>query len=75
MYVPSAIALATNFGVDDVQSRLTGKVLEILYIEIRPSPIQFCGVWEARKNKAIGVPGPGMLGPNWRQGKSKSWGV
>lgn len=33
MHIPSAIALAANFGVDDVQSRLTGKVLEILFID------------------------------------------
>jgi hypothetical protein len=38
MYVPSAITLATNFGVDNVQSRLAGKVLEILNIEVKPSP-------------------------------------
>jgi hypothetical protein len=30
-YVPSAIALATHFGVDNVQSRLTGKVFQVLY--------------------------------------------
>lgn len=29
-HLPSAVALATDFGVDDVQSRLTGEVFEIL---------------------------------------------
>ncbi len=73
--LPSTVTLAANFGVDNVQARLTGKVLKILYNEIRPSPIQLCGICEVRENKAIGVPGPGMLGPRWEQGKSKGWGV
>lgn len=38
--IPSAIALATDFGIDNVQSRLTGEVLEVLHIKIRSSRIQ-----------------------------------
>jgi hypothetical protein len=36
----SAIAFATDFGIDNIESRLTGEVLKILHIEIRSSPIQ-----------------------------------
>lgn len=38
--IPSAVAFAANFGIDNVQSRLTGEVLEVLQIKIRSSPIQ-----------------------------------
>jgi hypothetical protein len=38
--IPSAIAFATDFGIDNIESRLTGEVLKILHIEIRSSPIQ-----------------------------------
>lgn len=51
MYVPSAIALATNFGVDNIESRLAGKVLKILYIEVRPSPIPDTGYSKHAKTK------------------------
>jgi hypothetical protein len=34
---PSAIALAANFGVDDVQSRLAGKVFQVLHMELGQS--------------------------------------
>ncbi len=37
-YSPSTITLATRFGVDDVHTRLTGKVLEILMHHGRVSP-------------------------------------
>ena len=75
MFIPCAIALATNLGVDNVQSRLAGKVLEILYIEVRPSPNPDIWGTGSTQNKALGVPGPGVLGPNWERGKSKDWGV
>jgi hypothetical protein len=74
-HVPSAIAFATDFGIDDVQSRLTGEVLEVLHIEIRSSPIQQFGVKSSTQNRAMGIPGPGMLGPIRGQGKSRNWGV
>ena len=49
MYVPSTIALATNLGVDNIESRLTGKVLEILYIKVKPSPNPVVGNGEHAK--------------------------
>jgi hypothetical protein len=55
LYVPSTIALATNLGVDDVQSRLAGKILQILYIEVRPSPIPDARYKERAKTKPLMV--------------------
>jgi hypothetical protein len=41
VHLPSAIAVAANFGVDDVQSRLAGEVFQVLYIEVKrcPNPV------------------------------------
>jgi hypothetical protein len=41
VYSPGAIAVATNFGVDNVQSRLAGEVFQVLYIDIKrcPNPV------------------------------------
>jgi hypothetical protein len=55
LHSPSAIAVATNFGVDDVQSRLAGEIFQVLYIEIKPCPNPVVR-WEARENKARGGP-------------------
>lgn len=38
MNSPGAIAIATDFRIDDVESRLTGKVFQVLEIAVKPCP-------------------------------------
>jgi hypothetical protein len=38
LYAPSAVALTANLGVNNVESRLTGEIFQVLRIEVKPCP-------------------------------------
>lgn len=35
---PFAVAVAANFGVDDIKARTAGKVFQVLWFHVSPSP-------------------------------------